>query len=89
MQSKISQEKTYEILLTSTVARFGLELDTKSAAEALTMSTRQLDELRKKAESPRYIDARSNGNSKGIKYTAQAIVEYQLTRADRQVVTSY
>ena len=64
-------------MLQSLILKYGLMLDNKQCAEALAISTRTLDERRKKATNcPEYIEAK-----KCIMFPVQKVVMYQIHKS--------
>ncbi|RXJ98088.1 hypothetical protein CRU98_11260 [Arcobacter sp. CECT 8986] len=78
---KIEQEILFKIMIDSLIHKYGLMLTSQQCAEALAISTRILDENRKKEiDVPEYIEP-NNKNKKGILYPVQNIVVYQLEKS--------
>lgn len=78
---KIEQEILFNIMIDSLIQKYGLMLTSEQCAEALAISTRTLDENRKKEINiPEYIEP-NNKNKKGILYPVQNIVAYQLEKS--------
>ena len=74
---EINQENLFNTLLQSLILKYGIMLDSKQCAEALAISTRTLDERRKKAtDCPEYIEAK-----KGIMFPVQKVVKYQIDKS--------
>ena len=82
----VDQHTIYTTMLNSVIQKYGTQLNTERAADALSISTRKLDDMRKAGISPAYIEG-VTPNSKGYMYPATAIVEWQIARMKRQVVT--
>jgi len=73
----INKENLFNTMLQSLILKYGLMLDSKQCAEALAISTRTLDERRKKAtDCPEYIEAK-----KGIMFPVQNVVMYQIHKS--------
>ena len=79
----INNETLFITMLQSLIQKYGVMLDSKKCAESLSISTRTLDERRKKSVNcPEYI-----GKGKGIMYPAQSIIQYQLTKSKECIKT--
>ena len=79
----INNDVLFKIMLQSIIQHYGVMLDSKSCAKVLSISTRTLDERRKKSKNcPEYI-----GEGKGIMFPAQSIIEYQLTKSKECIKT--
>jgi hypothetical protein len=77
----VNDEILFKILLESLISKYGLMLDSRQCAEALAISTRTLDERRKKSnDCPEYIEAK-----KGIMFPVQNVVQYQLEKSKQCV----
>ena len=77
----IDYQIIYTTMLSTLITKYGLMLSSKDCAEALAISTRTLDERRKKSvDCPEYLEAR-----KSIMYPVQNVVEYQLTKTKQCV----
>ena len=73
----ITQESLFKTMLQSLILKYGVMLDSKQCADALAISSRTLDERRKKAnDCPEYIEAK-----KGIMFPVQNVVQYQLLKS--------
>ena len=77
----INQEALFNAMLHSLIVKYGVMLDSKQCAEALAISSRTLDERRKKAnDCPEYIEAK-----KGIMFPVQNVVKYQIIKSKQCV----
>lgn len=70
-------------MLNALIRKYGLMLSSSQVAEALSISTRTLDERRKSGrDCPEYIE--TNGG-RGIFFPVQKVVEYQIQKSERCV----
>ena len=77
------KESLYNIMLTALIRKYGLMLSSSQVAEALSISTRTVDERRKSGrDCPEYIE--TNGG-RGIFFPVQKVVEYQIQKSERCV----
>ncbi|MCG3706732.1 hypothetical protein L5F43_09570 [Aliarcobacter butzleri] len=76
-------EQLFNTMLVSLIQKYGLFINTKDCATVLGISSRTLDERRKRArDCPDYIQ-----NKKCIMYPVQKIVEYQLKKTENSIKT--
>lgn len=77
----INQNTLFNTMLQSLILKYGIMLDSKQCADALAISTRTLDERRKKSnDCPEYIEA-----TKGIMFPVQNVVKYQMLKSKQCV----
>jgi hypothetical protein len=83
-----TQHPLFTTMLQSLILKYGLILDSKKCADALGISTRKLDENRKKSKDCPFYLANSNG-VKGIYFPVQFVVEFQIKKSQEVIQTIY
>lgn len=77
------KDKTYEIMLNALIMKYGVMLTSSQSAEVLGISRSKLEKDRVIGkDTPDYIE---NNGSKGVKYTVQAIVDYQISKDKQRI----
>lgn len=82
-----SKNELNTTMLQALILKYGLILTSAQTAEALGISTRTLDERRKKGcNCPEYVEGEGK---KGFMFPVQNIVAYQLKKAQQSVKTLF
>lgn len=84
----INDKELLTTMIQGLILKYGLLLTSTQTAEVLGISTRTLDERRKKGiDCPEYIEGTST--KKGFMFPVQNIVSYQIKKAQQSVKTLF
>ena len=85
--TQVIQLTNEQVMLFALITKSGkLLFDSAEASEIIADSRRQLDENRKKqVNCPDFLESNSGSSKKGVKFTAQSLVEFAIKRNNLKV----